>query len=202
MSATGVIASQHWLQTASGRRLDLREPSPDQVCIDDVALGLSNVARWGGRCRFYSVAQHSVFVSRLCEPAFALEALLHDAHEAYTGDLPTPLKRVLGDGWRRVERRVRAAVAVHFGISEAQPELVTYADRLALLLEAREFYPNDWQDFGGTKEAPRLVRELAARANPLKISAALPPMTPEESRRQFMKRWLELTQRKGLRHED
>jgi uncharacterized protein len=192
--------SSSWLQTASGRRLCLLNPKPDQVCIEDVAQGLSNIPRWGGRCRFFSVAQHSVFVSRLCEPPFALEALLHDAHEAYIGDLPTPLKRLLGESWERIESRVRDVVRLRFGVPRVQHELVTYADQLALLLEAREFYPRDWAEFSATKSAPRLVRELASRTRPTQITAALPPMNPDAARAQFLARWHELTASRSLTH--
>lgn len=85
------------IETYSGRFVDLLDPQPDQISITDIAVHLSNIVRFGGGVsRFYSVAEHSVRCAELAsDAALKMACLLHDAHEAYTLDLPAPLKRVL-----------------------------------------------------------------------------------------------------------
>lgn len=91
--------SKTWMETNSGRRLDLLNPDPDQIEIDDIAHHLGILPRFNGATRFpYSVAQHSLYVSMLVPDHLKLPALLHDAHEAYIGDLSTPLKNCLVEG--------------------------------------------------------------------------------------------------------
>jgi len=90
----------YWITTFSGRTLDYLNPRPEAIHIDDIALHLSRMPRFSGATkRFYSVAQHSCGVERIIRALYGLdscrlryEALLHDAHEAYMGDVPTPLK--------------------------------------------------------------------------------------------------------------
>jgi 5'-nucleotidase len=86
------------LDTASGRKLDLDDPQPDQICLEDIASALSKVCRFGAQpLTFYSVAQHAMHVSRIIaecgRPDLALAALHHDSHEAYLCDLPSPVRR-------------------------------------------------------------------------------------------------------------
>lgn len=133
-----------YILTASGVQFDLEDPQPDMVCVADVAAALSKLCRFTGHTsRFYSVAQHSVLVSDLAGPAFAFEALLHDAAEAYVGDISTPLKQVLGTAIRDVERRIDAAVRQHFGLPSAHSPEVKLADIRALGMERDCFLPND-----------------------------------------------------------
>ena len=81
-----------WIQTYTKKKFDLLDPKPEMVCIEDVAHHLSNVCRFSGACsEFYSVAQHSVLVSEVCSPDSAVWGLLHDAGEAYYGDIVTPI---------------------------------------------------------------------------------------------------------------
>lgn len=85
-----------WILTFSGERFYPFSPAPEEVKTKDIAHALANICRFNGHTRgFYSVAAHSVHVSRLVPPEFALEALLHDAAEAYVGDMVRPLKRGL-----------------------------------------------------------------------------------------------------------
>src|SRR3712207_997946 len=95
---TGAPAERYVIDTASGMRLDLDNPRPEDIRIEDVAGGLSKVCRFGAQAReYYSVAQHALLVQRLLveagRPELALVALHHDSHEAYLCDIPTPLKR-------------------------------------------------------------------------------------------------------------
>ncbi len=90
----------HVLDTASGRKIDLDQPDPSQISLEDIAGGLSRICRFGAQAvRFHSVAEHAVLVSRLVadggHPQLGLAALHHDSHEAYVCDIPKPLKRKL-----------------------------------------------------------------------------------------------------------
>jgi len=140
-----------WQRMLSGRRLNLLDPSPDDIAIEDIAHGLSRVARWNGQTKGahpFSVAQHSLAVERLmvhAEPGWLtrwrLAALLHDAPEYVIGDLISPFKAALGLDYKAFENRLLAAVHVRFGLPEVLPEAVTAAikaaDRVSAHHEAR-----------------------------------------------------------------
>lgn len=105
-----------WIQTFSGKRLDLDPPNPDQIDIEDIAHGLSMLCRFNGQCtRFYSVAEHSVHVSQEIASEHALIGLLHDAAEAYLGDVPSPLKKQLTQ-FKTYEERMEVAIGKKFDI--------------------------------------------------------------------------------------
>jgi 5'-deoxynucleotidase YfbR-like HD superfamily hydrolase len=134
----------------SGRRLDLLDPSPLDVELDDIAHGLARVARWNGQTEgghVFSVAQHSLLVEAIAaamEPDLPrtarLSLVLHDAPEYVIGDIITPLKAVIGDGYVAVEGRLLRAIRLRFGLpAEPGPDLarlVKRADRAAARLEA------------------------------------------------------------------
>lgn len=104
-----------WMQTYTGRRFYPTAPAADDVDIIDIAHALGMLCRYAGHVdRFYSVAEHCVLMSRAVPRALALEALLHDATEAYTVDVPRPLKVQLPD-YQAAEARVAIAIAEHFG---------------------------------------------------------------------------------------
>ena len=128
-----------YIQTYSGIAFYPLDPRPEEIFIEDIAHSLSNVCRFTGHCKhFYSVAQHSDLVSRLCAPEDALWGLLHDASEAYVADVARPLKH--SHEWmpfREVERRVMLAVAERFGLPPREPDSVKRADSQALGIEAR-----------------------------------------------------------------
>lgn len=117
-----------WIQTYSGRQFWPLDPRPAEIYIEDIARSLSMRCRYAGHVRrFYSVAEHSVHVSRHVPPEFALWGLLHDASEAYSADVPRPLKKCLPD-WKPLEAAIMAAVAVRFGLIGEEPEAVKAAD--------------------------------------------------------------------------
>ena len=134
----------------SGRRLDLLDPSPLDVEIEDIAHGLARVARWNGQTKgahIFSVAQHALLVEALARAkAPRLDAigrraaLLHDAPEYVIGDMISPFKAVIGDSYKAVERRLLAAIHLRFGLPAKLPEalqiLIKAADRSAAYLEA------------------------------------------------------------------
>ena len=134
----------------SGRRLDLLDPSPLDVEVEDIAHGLARVARWNGQTQgghIFSVAQHSLLVETLARAKVPrldrngrLAVLLHDAPEYVVGDMISPFKAVIGDSYKAVEKRLLAAIHLRFGLpaklSESLQNLIKLADRSAAYLEA------------------------------------------------------------------
>ena len=134
----------------SGRRLDLLDPSPLDVEIDDIAHGLARVARWNGQTtgtHAFSVAQHCLVVEDLVrrlqpdiEPRWRLAALLHDAPEYVIGDMISPFKAALGFDYRAFEDRLERAIHTRFGLPSRTPaeikRLIKTADRLSAYFEA------------------------------------------------------------------
>jgi 5'-deoxynucleotidase YfbR-like HD superfamily hydrolase len=143
-------AARAWQRMLSGRRLDLLDPSPLDVEIEDIAHGLARVARWNGQtegAHIFSVAQHALLVEALAraklprlDAACRRAVLLHDAPEYVIGDMISPFKAVIGDSYKAVERRLLAAIHLRFGLpaslSEHLTELIKAADRSAAYLEA------------------------------------------------------------------
>ena len=115
-----------WQRMLSGRRLDLLDPSPLDIEIEDIAHGLARVARWNGQtigAHIFSVAQHSLLVEavlrhrcRASTSAWRLAALLHDAPEYVIGDMISPFKAVIGGDYKAVEKRLLAAIHIRFGL--------------------------------------------------------------------------------------
>jgi 5'-deoxynucleotidase YfbR-like HD superfamily hydrolase len=134
----------------SGRRLDLLDPSPLDVELEDIAHGLARVARWNGQTKgahIFSVAQHALLVEALArakaprlDASGRLAVLLHDAPEYVVGDMISPFKTVIGDSYKAVEHRLLAAIHLRFGLPPTLPEilqnLIKAADRAAACLEA------------------------------------------------------------------
>jgi 5'-deoxynucleotidase YfbR-like HD superfamily hydrolase len=147
---TRASAARAWQRMLSGRRLDLLDPSPLDVEIEDIAHGLARVARWNGQTKgaaIFSVAQHSLLVEALArakvprlDEASRRAVLLHDAPEYVIGDMISPFKAVIGDSYKAVERRLLAAIHLRFGLPAKLPErlieLIKAADRSAAYLES------------------------------------------------------------------
>ena len=141
-----------WQRMLSGRRLDILNPSPLDIEIEDIAHGLARVSRWNGQTRGkygFSVAQHCVLVERLVrlnapktDQKWCLAALLHDAPEYVIGDMITPFKYALGGIYRDIEQRLDMAVSVRFGLPTELPVAVKCkikrADRMAAWIEATQ----------------------------------------------------------------
>ncbi|MEL6426073.1 MAG: HD family hydrolase [Pseudomonadota bacterium] len=158
-----------WQRMLSGRRLDLLDPSPLDIEIEDIAHGLAFVARWNGQTHGeypYSVAQHSVLVEELYgilypdAPAkWRLAAILHDAPEYVIGDMISPVKAAVGPGYKGLDERLMAAVHLRFGLPAELPRTIKgrikRADKLSAWLEAVQlagFTPAEANRFFG---APR-----------------------------------------------
>ncbi|MGI6245482.1 MAG: hydrolase [Pseudochelatococcus sp.] len=143
-------APRVWQRMLSGRRLDLIDPSPLDVEIEDIAHGLARVARWNGQtlgAHIFSVAQHTLLVelfAEIADPALSREArlavLLHDGAEYVVGDIISPFKAVLGDTYKDIEKRLLAAIHIRFGLparpAPALERAIKKADRAAAFYEA------------------------------------------------------------------
>ena len=138
-----------WQRMLSGRRLDLLDPTPLDIEIEDIAHGLAFVARWNGQTRGdwpYSVAEHSLLVeqifARLGDPPakWCLAALLHDAPEYVIGDMISPVKAAVGPGYGELDLRLTAAVHLRFGLPAVLPvgvkKAIKVADKVSAWLEA------------------------------------------------------------------
>ena len=141
-----------WQRMLSGRRLDLLDPTPVDIELEDIAHGLAFVARWNGQTTGdwpYSVAEHSLLVeslTALLNPAFParwrLAALLHDAPEYVIGDMISPVKAAVGPGYGELDDRLVAAIHIRFGLPAAVPKTVKRqikkADKISAWMEATQ----------------------------------------------------------------
>jgi 5'-deoxynucleotidase YfbR-like HD superfamily hydrolase len=138
-----------WQRMLSGRRLDLLDPTPMDIEIEDIAHGLAFVARWNGQTRgdfAYSVAEHSLLVEEIyarqnaANPKWQLAALLHDAPEYVIGDMISPVKSAVGPSYGELDLRLTAAVHLRFGLPAVLPVVVKKAiksaDKISAWLEA------------------------------------------------------------------
>lgn len=153
------------------------------VNIEDIAWSLSMQCRFGGHCsRFYSVAEHSVFVSNIVLPEFALEGLLHDGSEGYVTDLPTPIKKMCPD-FEAIEQKFYKKICTKFGIPFDMSLEVKVADRIALYNEARYL----------TKIPLHLLCDNNFEHSSLSRPFSPKCLGPEEAYKLFMDRFKELT---------
>ncbi|KEO61335.1 hypothetical protein [Thioclava indica] len=136
-----------WQRMLSGRRLDLLDPTPVDIEVEDIAHGLAFVARWNGQTFGdwpYSVAEHSLLVEQIftrqnakTEPRWQLAALLHDAPEYVLGDMISPVKAAVGEGYGELDARLVAAVHIRFGLPAALPVKIKRAIKKADIISAR-----------------------------------------------------------------
>ena len=164
--------------TYTGRLFNVLDPKPEDVDILDIAHALAHSCRWGGHCSdFFSVAQHSVLVSRHAPEQHALWGLLHDAGEAYLVDMPRPVKRLLSD-YQDMEEAIMKAVCMRFGMEPREPLEVKEIDMRLLATEASilKMHPHLWGE--------------ALRA-PLDVSFV--PQGPNEAKRDFLQQYMDIT---------
>ncbi len=176
----------------SGRRLDLLDPSPMDIEIEDIAHGLARVARWNGQTigeHAFSVAQHSVVVEEIVahiEPAVAprwrLAALLHDASEYVIGDMISPFKAALGVSYKDFEERLENAIHTRFGLPAKTPveikKLIKKADRACAFFEATQL-----AGFGHTESLEFFD------APPLGYSLNIDPLPPAAAQARYIERF-------------
>lgn len=182
-----VDKSKAWIITFTGLKFYHLNPQPEMVTVEDIAHALSNIGRWTGHTRYhYSVAQHSVYASRIVKPEFAYEALMHDSSEAYLGDMNRPLKHftAAGPAYREIEEKVEEVIFKKFGVSFPLPEEVKEADtqmlyaekaQLMTITEATKYEAKKW----GSDETEANIR--------------IQRWTPRRAEKQFLKRFAELT---------
>lgn len=141
-----MINTDPWIETFTGRRFYFLHPSPEDICIEDIAHALSMICRFTGHTtNFYSVAQHSLLVSRWVSKNYALVGLMHDAQEAYLGDISHPLKKILPD-YRHIEEEIASAIRQKFNLPMVGWIETSRVDREVCYAEARALMPNvgDW----------------------------------------------------------
>ena len=183
------MTQRAWQRMLSGRRLDLLDPSPLDVEIEDIAHGLSFVARWNGQTHGdwpYSVAEHSLLVDDLfaelhpkTTAQWRLAALLHDAPEYVIGDMISPGKAAVGPGYRAMDVRLTAAIHLRFGLPPVLPmtvkQRIKRADRISAWAEAVRiagFTPAEANRlFGAPRHKPAEAIRIDLRP-PMEVKAA------------------------------
>ncbi len=184
-----------WQRMLSGRRLDLLDPSPLDIEIEDIAQGLSRVARWNGQTSgdwAFTVAQHVLLVEQLvgqmkplASARWRLAALLHDAAEYVLGDLITPFKSQIGPAYKTLELRLLSAVHLRFGLPATLPQhveaLLKRADKTAAFFEATML--------AGFSEPEAL--KFFGRPRGVEIET-LEPWPPAEAKARFLARFAAL----------
>ncbi len=174
-----------WNQTALGGMFWAFDPRPEEVFLADIAKSLSKKCRFNGNCKvFYSVAEHSLWCSWLVPDQYALEALLHDAAEAYISDMIRPLK-VHFPEYRAVEDKIEQVIAERFELTFPFPPCIKEADQAMLHAEKEQIMmppPADWCEAG--------------EAAPAKVKIA--GLEWRDAETLFVKRYFELADSRGL----
>lgn len=188
-----------WQRMLSGRRLDLLDPTPMDIEIEDIAHGLAFVARWNGQTFGdfpYSVAEHSVLVEQLFTAAnpsapikWQLAALLHDAPEYVIGDMISPVKAAVGRGYAELDDRLTAAIHIRFGLPAAIPAKIKAqikkADKISAWLEATQIAGFSIEESNRFFGAPSTTLELPTQ---------LKPRPPMEVKSDFIARFNSLSE--------
>jgi 5'-deoxynucleotidase YfbR-like HD superfamily hydrolase len=173
-----------WAQIYSGKKFWPLDPKPEEVDINDIAHSLAFQCRFNGHTiPFYSIAQHSVLVSKIVSPEQALAGLFHDASETYTGDIVSPLKKFLPPAFKEIEKAIEEVIFEHFGIKDINHSEIKKADKIALFTEMRDLMenrPDKWDD------------EDLFEPHPEKIVA----LSPEKAEQEFLERYEELIKKR------
>ncbi len=193
-------APRAWQRMLSGRRLDLLDPSPLDIEIEDIAHGLARVARWNGQTKgdhAFSVAQHCVLVTALVgqfdaglDRQWRLAALLHDAPEYVIGDMISPFKAALGLDYKAFEHRLSAAIHLRFGLPAELPvrieKLIKRADRASAFFEATRLA--GFEDF----EAAKFFGRPRGLDGDMLRKLDLTPQPPNTAARHFLRKFQQL----------
>lgn len=178
-----------WIGLLSGAQFNYNRPEESDVTLDDLASALSNICRFSGHLpAFYSVAQHLVNTSRIVAPEFAFDALMHDTAEAFTNDLPTPLKWAFPI-FKELEVKIETAMADKFGFNFPYPDEVKQADTEMLILEKLYVKLDNrvWPNYEGIE-----VDHLLTLVD-------LKPWQPCRAKREFLERYHELTTKMDIK---
>ena len=200
MAFKNYSTNRAWQRMLSGRRLNILQPSPLDIELEDIAHGLSRLARWNGQTsgRYsFSVAQHSILVEEILHMnssklpnSWRLACLLHDAPEFVIGDMITPLKQALGLEYRKIEEKLQQAIHIRFGLPALLPEMVSKsikkADKMAAWIEATQIAGFE------EKEAKRIFQK--PKGTPENIIVF--PNSPKRAKEAFIRRFVLLGGRK------
>ena len=187
--------TRSWQRMLSGRRLDLLDPSPLDIEIEDIARGISRVARWNGQTSGeypLSVAQHSVIVAELLksyneniEIKWQLAALLHDAAEYIISDMITPLKSFLGEEYIQLEEKIQSAINIRFSLPGEIPKkiykLIKNCDRQTAFIEAIQLAGFTLKEAKKTLKIPTLIPDYK-----------IIPISANKAEKLFLKKFKEL----------
>ena len=185
-----------WQRMLSGRRLDLLNPSPLDIEIEDIARGISRVARWNGQTSGeypLSVAQHSVIVAELLksyneniEIKWQLAALLHDAAEYIISDMITPLKSFLGEEYIQLEEKIQSAINIRFSLPGEIPKkiykLIKNCDRQTAFIEAIQLAGFTLKEAKKTLKMQKLIPDYK-----------IIPISANKAEKLFLKKFKELS---------
>lgn len=172
-----------WIQTYQGKRFWPLDPRAEEIDIIDIAHSLAMKCRYGGHCsRFYSVAEHSILVSRALPYEYALWGLMHDAAEAYLADICKPVKPYLA-GWKEIESGVMRAVCERFGLEVDEPEIVKKYDH-RILTDEKRYLMKEGPSWGGLIEGLGVEIEF---------------LSPEKAKDEFLTAYFELMYQRKLR---
>lgn len=164
--------------TRSGQYFNFLDPSSYRLDVEDIAHGLANCCRFVGQCKqFYSVAQHSVYVSRIVPEQDAFAGLMHDCAEAFLGDVSKPLKQLLPD-YRAIEKRIEAVLFEKLGIPYPLPPSIKKADMQMLWAEQAAIMPHHDDEWSA--------------ADPTPTGVIVTPLWPDDAFAAFMERYMEL----------
>lgn len=158
------MKGRNWIHTYTGRKFDFDDLSVDSVCIEDIAHHLSNLCRFNGAAtRFYSVAEHSVHLSRCCPDEFGLWGLLDDAPEAYIGDVARPFQWFLGDqgqigAYLSLQAGIMELIIEKFSLGSLRPKVVADLDDAILIDERDQVMTSPTPDDWGLRGEPLGVR--------------------------------------------
>ncbi len=180
MTTSSFQQTESCITTASGRFFDLLKPEEYEYDIEEIATSLSNLCRYTGHVnKFYSVAEHSVLVSRLLPDKLALAGLLHDASEAFVGDVSSPLKKLLPE-YKRIEENIQTAIARYYELEYPYPPEVHEADKRMYWQERQEVANNGVRDQLWHQDL-RATRRVSATG-----------LAPHMARRMFLARYKEI----------
>ena len=145
----------------SGVYFDFDNPRAEMINISDIGWALSNVCRYGGHCSFYSVAEHCCYCYDQIEPRrnLRIAALLHDASEAYVGDMPKPLKNLLPE-YSVIEKKIQRLIYVKFGVDGRYDQMIKKVDRELLKAEKAVLFPRDREVWAGFEDVDEIDVEI------------------------------------------
>jgi hypothetical protein len=196
------IPSNHEVETFTGRYVDTKFPKPDMLCLEDIAHALSNTCRYGGHCQeFYSVAEHAVLVSKRLERqgaslAYQLGGLHHDDAEAYLGDIPRPMKKLLGRAYEilteRFDKAIVKALELPFSHQFLHDPVIKSADNWLLFVEAKHLLPSKGINWAGSQLDDWGVRQDGLPSRIVTPDYWTGPLPPKEAKALYLNRHKEI----------